>query len=156
AVAVATGVLAGLAPLWQANRTAPNAVLTEGVRASAGASARRLSQAFVVAEIALAFTLLTMSAILVVHLRNLRRVPLGYAPDGLVTFALTLPQSVASPSATQLERRNARRVEQQRLLAALQETPGVTSATLASQLPTFGGGTSVYAEGRPPEALEQR
>ena len=58
AVAVATGVLAGLAPLWQAIRTAPNAVLSEGVRASAAAPARRLSKAFVVAEIALAFTLL--------------------------------------------------------------------------------------------------
>src|SRR6478735_3161777 len=40
AVAVATGVLAGLAPLWQAIRTAPNAVLSEGVRASASAPAR--------------------------------------------------------------------------------------------------------------------
>ena len=91
AVAVATGVLAGLAPLWQAMRTAPNAVLTEGVRASAAAPARRLSKAFVVAEIALAFTLLTTSAILVVHLRNLGRVSLGFDPDGLVTFELTLP-----------------------------------------------------------------
>src|SRR2546428_11600052 len=41
AVAVATGVLAGLAPLWQAIRTAPNAVLTEGLRASAAAPAPR-------------------------------------------------------------------------------------------------------------------
>ena len=58
AVAIATGVLASLAPLWQAIRTAPNAVLSEGVRASASAPAQRLSKAFVVAEIALAFTLL--------------------------------------------------------------------------------------------------
>src|SRR5207247_757244 len=57
-VALATGVLAGLAPLWQAFHTAPNTVLTEGVRASASAPARRLSQVFVVGEIALAFTLL--------------------------------------------------------------------------------------------------
>ena len=57
AVAVATGVLAGMAPLWQAMRTAPNAVLSEGVRASAARPAQRLSKAFVVAEIALAFTL---------------------------------------------------------------------------------------------------
>ena len=98
AVAVATGVLAGLAPLWQAMRTAPNAVLSEGVRASAAAPARRLSKAFVVAEIALAFTLLTTSAILVVHLRNLGRVSLGYEPDGLLTFELTLPRRVMAPN----------------------------------------------------------
>src|SRR5439155_6043648 len=114
-VAIATGVLAGLAPLWQAIGTAPNAVLTEGVRASAAAPARRVSQAFVVAEIALAFTLLTTSAILVVHLRNLGRVPLGYDSDGLLTFELALPRSVAS---------NTRRLEQDRLMAALQQTPG--------------------------------
>jgi predicted permease len=148
AVAVTTGLLAGLAPLWQATRTAPNAVLTDGVRASAAAPARRLSQAFVVAEIALAFTLLAVSAILVVHLRNLGRVTLGYDPDGLVTLQLTLPQSVASPSATAAERADARRAEQNRLMAALRETPGVTGAAFASQLPTFGGGTAVFPEGR--------
>jgi putative ABC transport system permease protein len=151
AVAVATGVLAGMAPLWQAIRTAPNAVLTDGVRASAAAPARRVSQAFVVAEVALAFTLLATSAILVVHLRNLGRVPLGYGADGLFTFELTLPQSVA-PSATSAERANTRRLEQDRLMAALRQTPGVTAAAFASQLPTFGGGTTVFPEGRPPDA----
>ena len=147
AVAVATGVLAGLAPLWQASRTAPNAVLTEGVRASAAAPARRLSQAFVVAEIALAFMLLTTSAILVVHLRNLGRVPLGYDPDGLVTFDVTLPRSVAG---------DARRVEWDRLMAALRQTPGVTGAAFTNQLPIVCGDTAVYTEGRPRGALGQR
>jgi putative ABC transport system permease protein len=156
AVALTTGVLAGMAPLWQAIRTAPNAVLTEGVRASAAAPARHLSNALVVAEIALAFTLLTMSAILVVHLRNLGRAPLGYDPEGVVTFDLILPQSVASPSAAPLERRNARRAEQNRLITALRETPGVSGAALASQLPTFGGGTAIFAEGRPPDAVGER
>ena len=107
AVAVATGVLAGLAPLWQAIRTAPNAVLSEGVRASAGAPARRLSKAFVVAEIALAFTLLTTSAILVVHLRNLGRVSLGFDPDGLVTFELTLPRARRHTGEQRAEQRRA-------------------------------------------------
>jgi hypothetical protein len=96
AVAVATGVLAGLAPLWQAMRTAPNAVLSEAFAPSA-APARRLSKAFVVAEIALAFTLLTTSAILVVHLRNLGRVSMGFDPDDVVAFGLTLPRRTPDP-----------------------------------------------------------
>ena len=91
AVAIATGVLAAMAPLWR-RRTAPNAVLSEGVRASAAAPAQRLSKAFVVAEIALAFTLLATSAILVVHMRNLERVSLGFDPDGLVAFNIALPR----------------------------------------------------------------
>jgi serine phosphatase RsbU (regulator of sigma subunit) len=41
-------------------------------------------------------------------------------------------------------------------LAALRETPGVTGVAFASQLPTFGGGTFVFAEGRPPDAPGQR
>ena len=156
AVAVATGVLAGLAPLWQAIRTAPNAVLSEGVRASAAAPARRMSKAFVVAEIALAFTLLATSAILVVQLRNLSRVSLGFDPDGLVVFDLALPQRrEASAEARAL----ARRSEQARLMDALRLTPGVTGAAFANQLAApgcGGGGTAVYVEDRPPDALGQR
>ncbi len=153
AVAVATGVLAGLAPLWQAIRTAPNAVLSEGVRASAAAPARRLSKAFVVAEIALAFTLLTTSAILVVHMRNLERVSLGFDPDGLVAFNLTLPRRAGTPE----ERAEQRRAAQARLMDALQQTPGVTGAAFASQLPAGPcGGTPIYVEGRPEDALGQR
>ena len=156
AVAMTTGVLAGLAPLWQAMRTTPNAVLSEGVRASAGAPARRLSKAFVVAEIALAFTLLTTSAILVVHLRNLGRVSLGFEPDGLVAFDLALPRPVG---ATPAERAEQRRAEQARLMDALRRTPGLTAAAFANQLSAAhcgGGGTAIYVDGRPPEALGQR
>ncbi len=149
AAAVATGVLAGLAPLWQALRTAPSAVLSEGVRASAGAPARRLSKALVVAEIALAFTLLTTSAILVVHLRNLDRVSLGFDPDGLVAFNVPMPRRTPE----------ARRSEQARLMDALRQTPGVTGAAFANALPApgcGGGSTSIYVEGRPQDALGQR
>jgi predicted permease len=154
AVAVATGVLAGLAPLWQAIRTAPNAVLSEGVRASAAAPAQRLSKAFVVAEIALAFTLLATSAILVVHMRNLERVSLGFDPDGLVAFNLTLPRG----NGTSAERAEQRRAAQARLMDALRQTPGVTGAAFASRMPAgpFCGDTPIYVEGRPPDALGQR
>ena len=155
AVAVATGRARGSGPAWQAIRMAPNAVLSEGVRASAAAPARRLSKAFVVAEIALAFTLLTTSAILVVHLRNLERVSLGFDPDGLVLFDLALPRRTeASAEARAL----ARRAEQARLMDALRQTPGVTGTAFVNQLPAgpFCGDTPIYVEGRPREALEQR
>ena len=142
AMALAASLLSSLAPLWQATRTAPNAVLTEGVRASAGAYARRLSRALVVAEIALAFALLAVSAILIVHLRDLGRVPTGLNPDGLLTFSLTLPASTPTAGRTQL---------QKRLLEAVRAVPGVTDATFTNQLPLEGccqGGT-VHVEGRP-------
>ena len=160
AVALATGVLAGLAPLWQAMHTAPNAVLSEGVRASAGAPARRLSKALVVAEIALAFTLLTTSAILIVHLRNLGRVPLGYDTDGLLTFQLSLPNPATPPNLTRLERAQlaqARLTERARLMDALRQVPGVSGITYSNQLPGLCiGQTSFSVDGRPADATEQR
>jgi len=153
AVAVATGVIAGLAPLWQAMRTAPNAVLSEGVRASTAAPARRLSNAFVVVEIALAFTLLATSAILVVHMRNLERVSLGFDPDGLVAFNLTLPRGAGTAE----ERAAQRNAEQARLMDALRQTPGVTGAAFASRMPAgVCGDTPIYVEGQPPGPLAQR
>ena len=158
-IATVTGVLAGLAPLWQAMRTAPNAVLAEGVRASASAPARRLSQVFVVVEIALAFMLLTASAILIVHLRNLNRVAPGYEPNGLLTFELVLPRLPREPDADKRRAQLlARRQEQERLMEALRQTPGVTSASFANQLPTNPGclSTTLYVEGRPPESNAER
>jgi putative ABC transport system permease protein len=153
AVAIATGVLAGLAPLWQALRTAPNAVLSEGVRASAAAPAQRLSKAFVVAEIALAFALLTTSAILVLHMRNLERVSLGFDPDGLIAFNVTLPRGAGTPQ----ERAEQRRAAQARLLDVLQKTPGVAGAAFASRPPDpMCGGTTIYLEGQPKDALAPR
>jgi putative ABC transport system permease protein len=165
AVAVVTGVLAGLAPLWQAMRTTPNAVLSEGVRASAAAPARRLSKAFVIAEIALAFTLVTTSAILVVHLRNLGRVSLGFDPDNVAAFELTLPRRTLDPqlsgdarSAEQKRLDELRLAEQTRLTDALRQTPGVTGVSFASGLPGMGcgGGANFSIEGRPADAAAER
>src|SRR5262249_51184091 len=84
-------VLSSLAPLWQAARTSPADVLAEGVRTSTGVRTRRLSQSLVVAEIALAFGLLAVSAVLLFHLRSLSRMSLGFAPDHVLTFTLSVP-----------------------------------------------------------------
>ena len=154
AVAIATGLLAGLAPLWQAIRTVPNAVLTDGVRASAAAPARRLSKAFVVAEIALAFTLLAASGILFVHLRNLGFVSLGFEPDGLVTFELALPRR---PGLSNQDALKAQLAEHARVMDALRHTPGVEKAGFSSQLPAIGcGGANFVLEGRPADAATSR
>jgi predicted permease len=144
ALAFLAAALASLAPLWQAFRTPPSAALTDGVRATSGAPVRRLSQALVVAEIALAFTLLTVAVILVVHLQNLGRVPTGLNPEGVLTFEVAAPARVVSSKALV--------PFQRRLLEALEAVPGVRSAALVNQLPLDGccmGGT-VHVDGRPP------
>ncbi|MBZ5594894.1 MAG: ADOP family duplicated permease [Acidobacteriia bacterium] len=136
--------LSSLAPLWQAARTFPNEVLNEGVRASAGARSRKLSQSLVVAEIALAFTLLTVSGVLISHLRNLARIRPGFEPDHLLSFQLTVADAAGS-SAEKLW------PYQKRLIESLEAISGVGSAAIANQLPLNGCclSTAIYAEGRP-------
>jgi predicted permease len=144
AVAALASAIASLAPLGQAFRTAPVDVLSAGVRASASRRSRRLSQSLVVAEIALAFTLLATSAVLVAHLRNLGHVFPGFNANDLLTFRVTAPPDVWSRS-------EARVAYQRRLVSALEGVPGATSVAFTNQLPLEGCcfGTTIFPDGRP-------
>ncbi len=136
--------LSSLAPLWQAARTSPNEVLNEGVRASAGARSRKLSQSLVIAEIALAFTLLAASGVLISHLRNLARTRPGFDPNQLLSFQVTVAETARS-SAEKLF------PYQKRLIEALESIPGVSGAAFTNQLPLNGCclSTAIYPEGQP-------
>ena len=142
ALAFVTSAASSLAPLWQASRTAPNEVLNEGVRSSASVRSRRLSQSLVVAEIALAFTLLTIGAVLITHMARLGRTAPGFNADNLLTFRLTRvePEGMS---------REARQQDQARFTSALAQIPGVTTVALTNQLPLAGCclTTSLYPDG---------
>ena len=146
--ALLASALASLAPLWQALRTVPADVLSGGVRATASARSRRLSRALVVAEIALAFTLLAASAVLVTHLVNLSRVSPGFDANSLLTFQLT----AIDPSKETSERIQFQR----RFTSALEQIPGVTGVALTSSVPLAGCcfSTTLYPEGRPGNAAD--
>jgi putative ABC transport system permease protein len=144
AVAVLAGALASLAPLWHAGRTAPADALGEGVRASPSARSRRVSRALVVAEVALAFALLTASGALIQHLRNVSRVAPGFDVDNLLTFTASVPGTIAADPD--------RRIPfQKRLVEAVAGVPGVDAVGFANQLPLDGCclSATIYAEGRP-------
>ncbi|MPY90547.1 MAG: FtsX-like permease family protein [Luteitalea sp.] len=134
--------LSSLAPLWQAVRTPPREVLGEGARASA--RSRRLSQSLVIGEIALAFALLVVSTILIVHLRNLTRIWPGFDANNLLRFQLTLPDSLAAKGETRVP-------HQIRLVQMLESLPGVSGVAVTNQTPLAGCcyGAPVYPEGRP-------
>ena len=139
--ALSAGALASVAPLWQAARTSPNDVLTEGVRASAGARSRRLSQSLVVAEVALAFVLLAVSAVLVAELYRLTHISPGFDPEHLLTFQLTF-------SPDEIPGKPGRIAYQERLLQALQAIPGVSGAAFVNQLPlNCCFSTAIFPEG---------
>ena len=146
AAAGIASVLSSLAPLRQAVRTAPIEVLGEGVRASAGRRSRRASQSLVVAEIALAFSLLAVSSVLITHLRNLSRVAPGFEAEHLLTFTASLPGTIADDPGRRIPL-------QQTLVESLGAIPGVEDVAFANQLPFKGccWPATILVAGRAPD-----
>ena len=144
--AVISTVLFTLAPLWHAVRSQPNEALTEGARTSAPARSRRLSRALVVAEIALAFALLAVSATIIAHLNRLLHVAPGFDPDGVLTFSVN-PSTAQYPDTARLV------PYQKRLLGTIEHIPGVQRAGMIDHLPLVGCCfiTALLPEGVPPD-----
>ncbi|MGD0775337.1 MAG: ADOP family duplicated permease [Candidatus Solibacter sp.] len=128
ATAFVACALTSMAPLWQAARTLPNDVLSEGVRASAGARSGRLSRSFVVAEVALAFVLLAVGTVLVSELYRVTRISPGFDPNHLLTFQLSFAAEGIPGKPSQF-------AYQTRLLDAMEAIPGVMGAGVTDQLP---------------------
>ncbi len=146
ALAVATGIVCGLAPAFAAMRTKVNDTLKEGGRTgSAGAGHARLRSALVVAEIAVALILLTASGLLLRSFEKMRAVNLGYEPDHTLVAAYSLPQKQYSmqPQVDQFNRE---------LMRRLQSLPGVKSVGLTGFLPASGNNNNqaFIAEGYTP------
>ena len=126
AAAFLATVLSGVVPLWQALRIAPADALGDGARTTAGWRSRRISQWLVVAEIALAFALLAVSAVLSLHLRQLSRTAPGFDADGILTFTVSLPGPIADDGAR-------RTAMQRQIVEALQGLPGVDRRRVCEQ-----------------------
>lgn len=129
--AVLANGLASLAPLWQAMRTPPNEVLNDGVRASAGARSRRLTRSLVIAEIALAMTLLSLSAVVLSDLQRLLHISPGLDPANVLTFHLSPPEREMADA-------DRRQQFEDRMIRALESIPGVSDAGFVNQIPIAG------------------
>jgi putative ABC transport system permease protein len=138
-ITVLTGIVFGLAPAWQATRVDVNATLKTLGRSSSGGVRPLLRKALAGAELALATVLLIGAALLVRSLLELQRVPLGFDPEGVIAFQISVP-----PTKYPMPKRIAFHRD---LADALKAIPGVRNAALSSGIP-FGVGnytTSPYA-----------
>lgn len=138
---VAAGGLAGallfafvmaVPALWLTMRvriTGASMLQVRGV--TAGRAAARARQAFVAAQIAATFVLLSGSGLLGMSLFNAMQVPPGFQPGHTVTGHVTLPWQT-------YRRLQDRRAFAARALADLARLPGVTSVALASNVPLSG------------------
>src|SRR5262249_45557236 len=91
-VAVATGLLFGLAPAWQlANGDSANALKEGGRSESAGMGRGWGRRALIVGEVAFALMLLVGAGLLLRSFGRLQAVPVGLEPENVLTMALSLP-----------------------------------------------------------------
>jgi predicted permease len=136
----ATGVLAGLTiglvmavPVaWYSLRgPAATSMSSESRAATAGPGAQRLRHGFLVAQIALAFALLSGAGLLGLSLRNVLAVVPGFRPANVLSGEITLPVWAYPNDA-------ARRRFIERLLTELDRQPGISATGVATNIP-FGG-----------------
>ena len=143
-----TGVLFGLLPALKATNAHElmSRIKETDQRAGGDASARRWFHGLIIAEIAIALTLLVCGGLMVQSFQRLQHVDLGFIPDNLLTLKMVLPASKYS----QYRQRVA---FTDQLLERVRNVPGVVSAGITTNIPVERE-TSYDAifnvEGRPP------
>jgi len=134
-VSLLTGLLFGLAPAVHTAATDLHGMLKEGGRGAAGDRAGQgLRRMLVIAEVALALTLLTGAGLLIKSFARLQGVDPGFDPDRLLTFNLSLPAARYGSDTAQIAFFD-------QVIPALSAVPGVRAVGATSVMP-FGGGWS--------------
>lgn len=128
-VGLLVAVLAAGLALWRSRGAASLEELREGGRSGVGRHAGWLGRVLVVAQVALAAMLLSATGVLVQALYDAARMPLGFSGEQVLSFELA-PVQVDYPDAVAVDALT------QRLTKRLQAIPGVTAASVTTNLPT--------------------
>jgi len=132
-VSVATGILFGVVPAWQAMHTDASPAIKGAGTASMGRHRMRLGKGLVVVQIALSTILLIGAGLFVRTLINLSRTPLGFRADHILLFQLNPPRARYSDAKADAFYRQ--------LEEKLSALPGVRSASM-SNIAIIGDGES--------------
>jgi predicted permease len=131
-LASAAGALFGILPAWQASKSDPQDALRAGAHTiTEGRAGSRIRDALIGLEVGLGAVLAIAAALLVASFVRLLNVNKGFETENL--FAATLNLASAAYSEDQTRESYYRRV-----IAEIQNVPGVTSAAIVSQLPLAG------------------
>jgi predicted permease len=144
ALAVGTGLLFGLFPLLSLGRNRPAAALGETARGnSAGPGARRVRNALVVAQTAMAVALLGVAGLLIRSYLLVQNQNPGFSSDNVLSATIDLPRNRYPDNASQTR-------FYERLLEQVRALPGVKTVGLVDNMPFSGnnGSGSYLVEGR--------
>jgi len=133
AISVLTGILFGLAPALGATKTDLVTSLKEGGLGNIGGTRHRVRGALVVAEVALAFVLLTGAGLLIRSFFQMQQADLGVDTTNVLTAQLPLSDKLY-PDPVRLDS-YLREIE-----GNIQALPGVRDVAFASALPMRGWG----------------
>jgi putative ABC transport system permease protein len=140
-----SALFVGLLPAWQATRrTSLSEDLGDGKGTLSGSLKPWMRQLLIGAQAAIVMVVLSGAALLVRSAINLQQEPIGFNTSGVLTARIALPAAqYGSP-----ERARAAFLQ---ILEGVQAAPGVTVASLDTQAPLLGGGSSngLVPEGRP-------
>jgi putative ABC transport system permease protein len=130
-VSVVTGLLFGFMPALRASRPSLYSALSARGQGGADATRVRTRQILVVAEVALALTLLVGAGLLLRSFANLRQVDPGFRADQVLTVDINLPRSRYGAPNRQAEFYNA-------LIERVAALPTVEGVGAVEQLPLSG------------------
>jgi putative ABC transport system permease protein len=150
AVAAGTALLFGIVPALVVSRTRAAEALNESSRSATSARSHNWNRTLVIAEVALASTVLVASALLVQSVSRMMNAPVGIVPEEVLTTSLQLTgiRGQKWPDAAQFY---------STLLDRIRQQPGVEFAGTANFLPLAAGWRNpVHIDGRPqPRAGEE-
>lgn len=147
ALILATGFLAGMAPALRSRRAALAGVMKEHA-ATASRGGSLLSRSLVVTQVGLTVVLMVGAGLLLQTVWNLRSVPVGFNPDGLVVVTISSGSGLSIFGDPAAEGRVRQFYEEIR--NRFSTTVGVQSVTWATQglLTGARSGSSVFVDGQ--------
>ena len=145
-VTVATGILFGILPALRVSRFDLVTSLNQGGRSGVG-SGRRLRDALVVSEVALAIVLLAGAALMLRSFEKLLHLDPGFRADHVLVVRTPLPRQKYEAFAPRV-------VFYTSVLTRVARLPGVAAAGYTTWVPltNSGGATGITVEGRPEPA----
>ena len=146
AIAVVTGIVAGIVPAWRLANADPHEALKQGGRTDPASSGKRTRNMLVVVEVALSLVLLVGAGLMIRTFWNLRSLNPGFDASRVLTMVVSTLGDYRTPQEEN--------VFIDEVLRRVRAVPGVEEAGAVDNLPLQGGSTQPIAiEGQPTLAM---